>query len=241
MTTIEKLAYDHEGTELEAHLAIPEGNERLPAVLVCHAFSGQSDLERGKAERLAGELGYLGAALDLYGRGVRGSNPAESGQLMMPFRKDRAFLRRRLLAGLDAVRAHPRVDPARVAAIGLCFGGLCALDLARSGADLRGVCAFHGLLGAPEGLEVGPFVAKVLVLHGHDDPLAPPEQVLALETELTRHGADWQVHVYGGTQHAFTNPAANDAARGTVYEPRADRRSWIAMKSFLEELFAAPA
>lgn len=238
MTAIEKIPYSHQGVALEAHLALPDGTARVPTVLVCHAWAGQSDLERGKAERLARELGLAGVAIDLYGKGVLGKDPIENGKLMMPFQRDRALLRARLLAALDAVRAHPRVDPARMAAIGFCFGGLCALDLARAGADLRGVVAFHGLFHPPEGLDVGPFRAKVLVLHGHDDPMATPEQLLALENELTRHGADWQVHVYGHTKHAFTNPAANDPARGTVYEPSADRRSWSALRTFLDEVLA---
>lgn len=233
---VDKLSYDDE-VALEAHVAIPAGGEgRLSAVLICHAFAGQGAFERAKAERLASELGVVGVALDLYGRGVLGANPAESGALMAPFMRDRALLRRRVLAGLDAARRHPRVDGDRIAAIGFCFGGLCALDLARAGADVRGVCAFHGLLDPPEGVPVGPVRAKVLALHGHDDPMAPPEAVLAFEREMTRLGADWQVHVYGGTVHAFTNPMANDRARGTVYDARADRRSWAAMRTFLEEV-----
>lgn len=234
--TIEKLAYDHAGAALEAHLALPPGQERRPAVLVCHAWRGQTDFERGKAERLASELGYAGAALDVYGRGVLGKDPLECTKLMTPLRRDRGLLRARLLAGLAAVRAHPRVDPARVAVIGFCFGGLCALDVARAGADVRGVVAFHGLFEPPDGLEVGPVRAKVLALHGHDDPMATPAQVLAFQTEMTALGADWQVHVYGGTKHAFTNPEANDDARGTVYQPRADRRSWESMRAFLGEV-----
>lgn len=235
--TIEKLAYHHAGTELEAHLALPPGGAPRPAVLICHAWRGQSEFERGKAERLASELGYVGAAHDVYGRGVLGATAAENAKLMTPLRRDRGLLRARLLAGLDAVRAHPRVDPARVAVIGFCFGGLCALDVARAGADVRGVVAFHGLFEPPEGLEIGPVRAKVLALHGHDDPMATPEQVLAFETEMTKLGVDWQVHVYGGTKHAFTNPEANDDASGTVYQPLADRRSWQSMRAFLEELF----
>lgn len=233
----EKLAYDHAGAALEAHVALPPGEGKLPAVLVCHAWRGQSDFERGKAERLASELGVVGVALDVYGRGVLGGSVLENTKLMMPFRRDRAHLRARLLAGLDAVRAHPRVDAERIAVIGFCFGGLCALDVARAGADVRGVIAFHGLFDPPEGLDVGPVRAKVLALHGHDDPMATPAQVLAFQTEMTQLGADWQVHVYGGTKHAFTNPEANDDARGTVYQPRADRRSWASMRAFLQEVF----
>lgn len=232
-----KLAYRDGAVELEAHVAVPAGAGPRPAVLVCHGFSGQRDFERAKAERLAAELGVVGVALDTYGKGVLARDVDESMRLMAPFMDDRAMLRRRLLAGVDAARRHVAVDPARVAAIGFCFGGLCVLDLARAGADLAGVCAFHGLFAPPAGVVVGPIRARVLALHGHDDPRATPAELLAFEQEMTAHGADWQVHVYGGTVHAFTNPAARDPARGTVYSARADRRAWIAMKSFLNEVF----
>jgi dienelactone hydrolase len=122
--------------------------------------------------------------------------------------------------------------------MGFCFGGLCALDLARTGASLRGVVSFHGLLIPPGNIPNPQIKAKVLVLHGHDDPMGPPEQVLALQTELTQAGADWQIHIYGGTVHAFTNPLANDPGFGTVYDSQADKRSWIAMQNFFEEIFA---
>jgi len=112
------------------------------------------------------------------------------------------------------------------------------LDFARSGADLRGVVSFHGLLIPPANISEPQIKAKVLVMHGHDDPMVPPEHVLALQTELTRAGADWQVHSYGHTMHAFTNPVANDPGFGTVYQADADRRSWQAMQNFFNEIFA---
>ena len=236
---IEKLPYKDGTVTLEAHVAIPQDiSGRLPTVLINHAFAGQGDFERSKAERIAAALGYVGIALDNYGKGVLGNSVAENSALMTPFLRDRAMLRSRLLAGLAAARQHPAVDGSRMGAIGFCFGGLCALDLARSGAELRGVCAFHALFSPPEGIEIGPIRAKVLALHGHDDPMATPAQVLAFEREMTQHGVDWQVHVYGGTVHAFTNPNANDHRPGTVYSPAADRRSWSAMSAFFEEVFA---
>lgn len=231
---IEKIAYREGNTELEGHLALPAyDTAKKPLVLVAHAFRGQSDFERDKAEALA-ELGWAGFALDLYGKGVLAANVEEGSKLMRPFLDDRALLRRRMLAGLEAVRSHPRVDAGRIAAIGFCFGGLCVLDLARAGADVRGVVAFHGLFH-PTGLPPEPIRAKVLALHGWDDPMAKPDQVLAFAEEMSEAGVDWQLHAYGGTKHAFTNPAADDDARGTVFEPKADRRSWNAMRSFLDE------
>ncbi|MDD2800652.1 MAG: dienelactone hydrolase family protein, partial [Methylococcales bacterium] len=136
------------------------------------------------------------------------------------------------------VRLLPWVDDSKIAAMGFCFGGLCVLDLARAGADLKGVVSFHGLLGAPDNLQSNSIKAKVLALHGHDDPMGPIEQVVAFEQEMTKAGADWQLHTYGHTMHAFTNPKANDPAFGTVYQANADKRSWLAMKNFLAEVFA---
>ena len=208
----------------------------LPGILVSHAWSGRSRFEDAKAEALA-ELGYVGFALDVYGKGVRGSSVEENAALLAPFLDDRMMLRQRLLTALDVMREQPEVDAAKCGAIGFCFGGLCALDLARSGADLAGVVSFHGLFHPPPAGSNAAITARVLALHGWDDPMAPPAQVEALADELTAAGADWQLHAYGNTMHAFTNPQANDRDRGTVYDATADRRSWIAMTNFFAEVF----
>ncbi len=213
--------------------AVPEAR---PGVLVAHAWGGRSDYEDGKADALA-SLGYAAFALDVYGKGVRGGSPEENATLMQPLLDDRAALQRRLLTALVALREQAEVDAARVAAIGFCFGGLCVLDLARSGADVAGVVSFHGLFGAPDNTAGNRVRARVLALHGWDDPMATPDAVNALAAELSSMGADWQLHAYGNTMHAFTNPAANDRERGTVYDAAADRRSWQAMANFLDELF----
>ena len=209
----------------------------LPGVMIAHAWGGEGDFENGKARALA-ELGYVGFALDMYGRGRRGGNPDENAALMQPFVENRSLLQARIGAALAAFRALPEVDAARMAAIGFCFGGMCVLDLARTGADLRAVVSFHGLLGAPGNTRDVQIPARVLVLHGHDDPMVPVDQVVALQTELSEAGADWQVHVYGNTMHAFTNPAAADPDFGTVYSAVADRRSWRTMSDFLEDSLA---
>jgi dienelactone hydrolase len=231
------LAYQEGGTELEAFVAAPPGDAARPAVLVLHAWGGLGDLERDRARALA-KLGWVGVALDLYGRGVYTPDATKAALKMTPFMRDRALLERRLLAGLDAARAHPRVDPSRVAAIGYCFGGLCALDLARSGADVRGVVSFHGLFVPREGLGAPPVRAKILAIHGHDDPLASNEQALAFGVEMRAREADFQLHIHGGAKHAFTNPNAREPERGMQYLERADRRSWAAATSFLEEVLA---
>ncbi len=228
--------YSHNGVPLEGILAWDDALAGpRPAVLVSHAWAGRDAFAVGKARALA-ELGYAGFALDMYGNGLVGSGPEENAKLMGPFMDDRALLQGRQLAALDAVRRQPEVDAGRVAAMGFCFGGLCVLDLARTGADLRGVASFHGLLTPPGNTEGNRIKAKVLVLHGYDDPMAPPEQVLELASELTLGGADWQIHAYGNTVHAFTNPQANDPGFGTVYKAEADRRSWQALKNFLAEV-----
>jgi len=206
----------------------------LPAVLISHDWSGRNEFAARKARRLAWH-GYAAFALDMYGGGKQGNSVAENQALMSPFMADRAALAKRITAALTAVRGLPQVDAKRVAAMGFCFGGLCVLDLARSGADVRGVASFHGLL-KPSGLAAKPIKSKVLVMHGYDDPMAPPEEVLAFGKEFTSAGADWQLHAYGNTVHAFTNPAANNPAAGTVYKAEADRRSWHSLIGFLEEV-----
>jgi dienelactone hydrolase len=232
------IEYRDGDTVLEGRLAWDDDFEDpRPGVLVSHAWSGRSPYEDGKADALA-RLGYVAFALDLYGKGVRGTGPEDNAALMQPFLDDRAMLQQRLLRSLETLRGQPEVDNARVAAIGFCFGGLCVLDIARSGAELAGVVSFHGLLSPPGNTDANRARARVLVLHGWDDPMATPDAVRDLASELTELGADWQLHAYGNTQHAFTNPAANDPDRGTVYDAAADRRSWQAMKNFLEELFS---
>ncbi|MGJ0484720.1 MAG: dienelactone hydrolase family protein [Methylomicrobium sp.] len=224
-------------TLLEAFFAYDDAIEgRRPAVLINHAWGGRDEFVANKAIKLA-ELGYVGFALDMYGKGVLGSGPEENAKLMQPFIDDRAMLQKRIGAALSAVKLLPWVDDKKCAAIGFCFGGLCVLDLARTGAELKGVVSFHGLLGAPGNTEGKKIKAKILALHGHDDPMVPPEQVLAFEQEMTKAGADWQVHVYGNTMHAFTNPVANNPGFGTVYQADADRHSWVVMKNFLAEVF----
>jgi dienelactone hydrolase len=223
--------------QLEAFFAFDDSvSGRRPAVLINHTWAGRDEFVAEKARKLAG-LGYVGFAVDMYGKGILGSGPEENARLMQPLMDDRAMLQKRIQAALYAVKLLPWVDDAKIAAIGFCFGGLCVLDLARTGADINGVVSFHGLLSAPGNTQGNAVKAKVLALHGHDDPLAPPEQVLAFEQEMTAAGADWQLHAYGHTMHAFTNPVANNPDSGMVYQPVADRRSWQAMQNFLAELF----
>lgn len=211
---------------------------RRPCVILSHAWHGQTEIERAKAVELA-RLGYVGFALDMYGKGVRGNPVGDNSNLMSPFMEDRALLRRRIQAAVEAARRHPMVDPDRIGAVGYCFGGMCALDLARSSAPgVRGVVSFHGLLIPPNLGEQPKITMKILILHGYSDPMAPPDHVLGIARELTEAQADWQIHAYGHAMHAFTFVGANMPERGIVHNAAAERRSWIAMKSFFEEVFS---
>ncbi|MBX9692407.1 MAG: dienelactone hydrolase family protein [Cyanobacteria bacterium] len=234
----EFLDYQDSSTTCEAFVALDDSSKaKRPCVLISHAWAGQSDGERDNAKKIA-ELGYVGFCLDNYGKGKRGSSMEENAKLMQPFVDDRQMLRTRLLAGVTAAAAHPQVDADRIAAIGYCFGGLCVLDLARS-ADprVKGVVSFHGLFSPPNLGTQKHISAKVLILHGYDDPMATPTNMVEVATELTSAKADWQIHAYGQTMHAFTNPIANMPENGILYNESAAHRSWQAMSNFLEELF----
>lgn len=222
-------------TLLEGFLCYDEGLPGpRPAVLICHYAGGRDEFVERKARRLAWQ-GYACFALDNYGKGVRGKSPDENKSLMAPFMNDRRMLLARLRAGLATARAMPIIDARRIAVMGFCFGGLCALDLARADEDIRGAVSFHGLL-KPSGFTEPRVRAKVLMMHGYDDPLAPPDDVLAVAREFTTAGADWQLHAYGNTVHAFTNPSAHNRAGGLQYDEAADRRSWHTLEEFLGEV-----
>jgi dienelactone hydrolase len=233
----EYLDYADRDVVCQAYLAHDGSTDRArPCIIVAHAWDGQNQSIRAKTEQLA-RLGYVGFALDLYGKGVRGGEKDDNSRLMAPFLEDRALLRRRLEAAVATARQHPLIDPDRLVVLGYCFGGLCALDAARSAAPgVRGAVSFHGVLKPPVGLEQPRITAKVLILHGWEDPVAPPADVLAISRELTEAGADWQLHAYGHAMHAFTFSGVNMPERGIRHDPAAERRSWTAMLNFLEEV-----
>jgi dienelactone hydrolase len=209
-----------------------------PAILVVHEWWGLNDFARDRAKTLA-SMGYLALAADIYGEGFQTKDPAIARELAGTFREgDRALLRERVGLALAALKAHPLADKGRVAAIGYCFGGTAVLELARSGAELNGVVSFHGGLATQVPASAGGIKAKVLVLHGADDPSVPPADVQAFQEEMRRSGADWQMVAYGGAVHTFTNPAAgNDPSRGSAYNEKAALRSWEHMKVFFAEIF----
>jgi dienelactone hydrolase len=221
----------------EGMLAWDDGIEApRPGVLVAHTIRGRSAFEEEKARRLA-TMGYVGFAIDVYGKDSIGSDIDACRAMMESLKDDRSLLQRRLLQAVGTLRDQGEVDASHIAAIGYCFGGLCVLDIARTGEPLAGVASFHGLFDPPGNSAGNRIQARILALHGWDDPLATPEQAVALTRELTSMGADWQLHCYGNVRHAFTNPAADASTGVTVYNDAANRRSWAAAEYFLSELF----
>lgn len=234
--TCNEITYQDQHVTLKGFIAIPESTgSNMPAVMVAHDWTGRNEFACEKARELA-KLGYIGFALDMYGDGKLGNTNEEKMALMQPFMQDRRQLQQRILAALNAVKAIPQVDANKIAAIGFCFGGLCVLDLARSGANVAGVISFHGLLNAPE-FATKQIHAKILALHGYDDPMVTHEQIITFGDEMTQANANWELNMYGKTMHAFMNPVANDPGFGTVYQPNTAKRAWLAMKNFLNEVF----
>lgn len=225
-------------TVLEGYLAYDnQGATRKPGVLVVHEWTGLGPYVKSRAEQLA-RLGYAAFAADIYGKGVRPSNPKDASATSSKYKADRPLLRARVLAGLAELRRQPNVLESKVAAIGYCFGGTTVLELGRAGGDVVGIVSFHGGLDSPTPADAKNIKGKVLALTGADDPNVPESQVKAFEEEMRAGGVDWQLVKYGGAVHSFTNPeAGNDPSKGAAYNASADRRSWQAMKSFLDEVF----
>ena len=209
---------------------------KRPGVLVSHAWFGQGSFEIEKAKALA-QLGYVSFALDMYGKNRRAQNADEASILMHECVDDRVELRARILNAIETLKAHELCDANRIGAIGFCFGGRCVLDLARTGENIGGVVSFHGIYDPPPFIDDKPIEASVLVLHGWEDPLATPQQTVALGKELTQREADWQILAFGHTGHAFTNPNANDSANGMMFNTKSNDRAWISMTRFFEEVF----
>src|SRR5580698_3466816 len=207
-----------------------------PGVLVVHQWLGLTDYEKHRAEMLA-QLGYVAFCADIYGEDNRPKNVGEAGALAGKFKSDRALLRARVNAGLDALRQQPLVDQKNIAAIGYCFGGTTVIELARSGADIAGVVSFHGGLDSPTPADGKNIKCKVLALAGADDPFQKPEDLTAFEDEMRNAKVDWQITFYGGAVHAFTQPNPGFVNAGAKYNEKADKRSWQAMKNFFAEIF----
>lgn len=231
--------YRHGDAVLEGYLAwddaAPAG--RRPGVLVVHEWKGLGDYAKSRADQLAA-LGYVAFAVDMYGKGVYAKTHEEAGRLAGIYRQDRRLMRDRIRAGLEALRTQPQVDDTRIAAIGYCFGGTTVLELARSGADIRGVVSFHGGLSTPHPHDARQIKARLLVNHGDEDRFTSAADLEAFREEMRQAGVDWQLIIYGGAVHSFTVPTAgDDKSTGVAYNAAADRRSWAAMRAFLADIF----
>jgi len=231
------IAHGFNGEELESVLVSDGSGQALPGVIIIPSVMGITDLEIGWARDLVGH-GYNAFIADVFGKQFRGAARDVMFGEMNRIGGDRAALRDRLLSMLQVARGQPELDASRIAVMGFCFGGKCALDLARTGEDIAGVASFHGLFDPP-GLPASKISAKVVCYHGWDDPMVHPDAVVALAKELTEAGADWQIHAYGHTGHGFTNPnaTAQIGIPGVEYQAAAARRSFAALYDFLGELF----
>jgi dienelactone hydrolase len=231
--------YEHDGVTCEGYFAYGDDIDGpRPGILVVHQWMGQSEFEQEVCKRLAA-LGYAAFAADVYGKGVRPANREQAMEQATLYRSDRALMRARVAAALRTMKAQPQVDPEQTAAIGYCFGGGCALELARSGADITGVVSFHGNLDTPDPADAQNIRCSVLVMTGADDPSVPPAQVDAFENEMRAAGVDWQLTSYGNAVHAFTDyRLGSDNSAGAAYNEKAAHRSWQAMLDFFTEIFS---
>lgn len=232
-----EISYELEGKTFIGLLAYDQSTTLpRPGVLVFHDWSGINDFAKEKAIDCA-KKGYVGFAVDMYGDGKCGQTVEEKSALMMPLVEDRKNLQKRTLKALAVLNQQNQVNANQTAAMGFCFGGMCVLDLARSGADINAVISIHGLLTSPDAAKSYPVKASVLVLHGIDDPMVDMNAFFEFSEEMKRSKADYQLHGFGQTKHAFTNPNANDVALGTVFCPKANKRSFQLIDNFLEEAF----
>lgn len=234
----ETIEYKQGDTTLKGYLAYDDALEgKRPAVLVVHEWWGLNDYVKRRAREIA-QLGYVAFAPDIFGNGTTTDDPKEAAKLSGAIRNDPKTGIARAQAAYDLVKSQPLVDSQRIASIGYCFGGTVSLEMARAGMPLAGVVSFHGGLKTDNPATKEKLKAKVLALHGADDPMVPPEEVLAFAKEMRKANADWQLNAYGNSVHGFTNPQADERnIPGLGYNADADRRSWGAMKRFLAEVF----
>jgi dienelactone hydrolase len=234
-----EIAYEADGAKMIGTLVTPDNpTGKAPGVLVCHEGFGLSDHARDIAGRLA-EAGYVAFAMDYYGGGRPVSDMGEAMKAITGWMADPTGIRARATAALGVLRAQPGVDTGRLAAIGYCFGGTTALELARQGENLKAVVGFHSGLGTARPQDAVNIKGRVLVQIGADDPIIPTQQRLDFEQEMTAGGVDWRLLLHGGAGHSFTNPLVDQMGRaGFAYSRSADQRSWRAMIDLFDEAFA---
>ena len=240
MITTNVLEYTANGQRYQGVMAYEAGDDERPVVLIAPAFEGCNELMVLHAQRWASQ-GYLAVVLDVYGEGHVASTLEDCMAHLQPLLEDRAGLQSCLLSGFEAAVAQPQADASRVVAIGFCLGGLCVLDLARVGADVKGVVSVHGVLMPPANVPKPRVVAKVLALHGYQDPQVDDAQLNGFYEEMTAAGVDWQMHYFGQAKHAFTDPHASDIGpveMGREYNAVASQRSEALARLFFDEVLA---
>jgi len=222
--------------DFEGYLAYDTGKQgKRPGVVIFPAWTGISDNEREHARRLA-QLGYVAFVADTYGKGVHPTPPKEAGAEAGKYMKNRDLYREHARAGLEQLLKVPVVDTHRIAAIGYCFGGAGALELARSGANIKAVVVFHADLTSPTPQDDGNIKGRVLALQGADDPIVPVAEREKFAQEMRDAHVDWQLVLYGGAMHCFTDAGAgSDTSHGCAYNAEAEKRSWQAMHDFFHD------
>jgi len=230
------IPYQDNGIDLEGFAAY-SNDERRPLVILCHAWRGRDDFICEKAREIA-QWGYVGFALDMYGKGTLGKSKEENASLKRPFIENRYLLQQRVLKAFEVACSLPYVDSNQVVILGFGFGGMCALDLARSGTNLKGAISVYGHFDPPSLPLMKQIKAKILILHGYNDPVTPQDELIRFEKEMNDSQVDWQAHIYGNTMHAFATPGANDPTSGLLYNPVSASRAWTSVHHFLDEIFA---
>lgn len=232
------VTYHSAGKPYEGYVVYDDDQKnQRPGILVVHDWMGLTEKTKKRAEEVA-RLGYVAFAVDIYGKGIRPQSSDEASKLAALYKKDRVLLRTRMQEGLRSLRKQATVDRNKIAAIGYCFGGTAAIELARAGADIDGVVSFHGGLDSPRPEDGKNIKGRILALHGADDPYVSAPDLAAFEAEMRKHKIDWQLVKYGNAVHSFTDESAgNDPTQGAAYDPKADRRSWVDMQEFLKSVF----
>jgi dienelactone hydrolase len=236
--TLRPIRYDDQGLTMTGYLADGSGGRRVPGILIAHEAPGISEHVKTRAAALAG-LGYVAFALDMYG--ASGFSLEEAMGRHAQLMSTPGLMASRARAALGVLASVPGVDPSRLASIGFCQGGITSLELARGGAPIGCAIGFHPGLKRPAGSPNGPIATKVLMMVGDADPVVPPEDRRQFGVDMDAAGADWQLHVFGGVGHSFTNPTVDALGfPGFGYDEVADRRSWAMMQALLDETFDAP-
>ena len=239
MTKSALIDYSHDSCACEGFAVWSEAGAKRPGILLFPEWVGVGEYTHKRAQML-GELGFNAFVVDVYGKGIRPNTPQTCEAEMMKYATNRPLLRQRAQCGLEQLRKVPNTDRGKLAAIGYCFGGMAVLEMVRDGQnDLAGVVSFHGVLATPTPLQPDTYSGKILVLHGVDDPVVPDAQTMAFWKEMRDARANWEFVAYGKALHTFSNwLMPEDGPPPAVYNKQADRRSWIAMQNFLQEIFA---